>query len=270
MNDLNGKTALVTGASSGIGAAIAHQLAAAGVHLVLVARSQTALDSLAAELSTRHGVRCTVLTADLSLTGCGALLRSQVAERDLTIDILINNAGFGTYGAFETIQAETEQQEIAVNVAAVVGLTHAFLPGMLRRGQGAVLNVASTAAFQPGPYMAVYCASKAFVLSFSEALWAEYRQRGIHVAALCPGAVATGFIDRLGDPDVRKTAVFATTLRPEQVAMRAMAALRSRKPTHIVGIKNWLMAQSPRVSPRRWVAMIGAAMLRPATTAGVE
>lgn len=267
MDPFKGKTALVTGASSGIGAAIAHQLAAAGVHLVLVARSRLALDKLAAQLGSRHGVRCTVLTADLGLPGCGALLQSQVAERGIAIDILINNAGFGTYGAFETILAETEQEEIAVNVAAVVDLSHAFLPGMLQRGQGAVLNVASTAAFQPGPYMAVYCASKAFVLSFSEALWAEYRQRGIHVAALCPGAVATGFIDRLGDPDVRETAVFAKTLRPEQVALGAMAALRSRRPTHIVGIKNWLMAQTPRISPRSWVATIGASMLRPAKSA---
>jgi short-subunit dehydrogenase len=151
-----------------------------------------------------------------------------------------------------------------VNVAAVVSLAHAFLPGMLERGQGAVLKVASTASFQPGPYMAVYEATKAFVLSFSEALWAEHRQRGIHVAALCPGAVATGFIDRLGDPNVRKTAVFAVTLRPEQVALRAISALRSRKPTHIVGIKNWWLAQSPRFSPRTWVAMIGASVLQPA------
>jgi short-subunit dehydrogenase len=118
--------------------------------------------------------------------------------------------------------------------------------------------------------MAVYAATKAFVLSFSEALWAEYRGRGIHVAALCPGAVATGFIDRLGDPDIRKTAVFAVTLSPQQVALRAMAALRNNKPTHIVGIKNWLMAQSLRFSPRSVVAIISAAMLRPAKLADAK
>jgi short-subunit dehydrogenase len=270
LDTLKGKTALVTGASSGIGAAIAQQLAAAGVHLVLVARSEDALNKLAAQLATSHGVRSTVITADLGLPGCGALLQSRVAASGIAIDILINNAGFGTYGAFETIAPDVEQDEIAVNVAAVVGLAHAFLPGMLQRGHGVMLNVASTASFQPGPYMAVYAATKAFVLSFSEALWAEYRGRGIHVTALCPGAVATGFIDRLGDPDVQKTAVFAVTLRPEQVALRAMAALRSNKPTHIVGIKNWLMAQSPRFSPRSLVAMIGASMSRPTKLADVE
>jgi short-subunit dehydrogenase len=270
LDTLKGKTALVTGASSGIGAAIAQQLAAAGVHLVLVARSEDALNKLATRLATQHGVRCTVITADLGQPGCGAMLQSRVAAIGIAIDILINNAGFGTYGAFEIITPDVEQDEIAVNVAAVVGLAHAFLPGMIQRGHGAMLNVASTASFQPGPYMAVYAATKAFVLSFSEALWAEYRGRGIHVAALCPGAVATGFIDRLGDPDVQKTAVFAVTLRPEQVALHAMAALRSRKPTHIVGIKNWLMAQSPRFSPRRLVAMIGASMMRPAKLANVK
>jgi short-subunit dehydrogenase len=270
LDALNGKTALVTGASSGIGAAIAAQLAAAGVHLVLVARSEVALNSLAAQLAAQHAVRCTVMAADLGLPGCGAMLLNQAQARGIAIDILVNNAGFGTYGAFETIAPETEQNEIAVNVAAVVSLAHAFLPGMLLRGHGAILNVASTAAFQPGPYMAVYAATKAFVLSFSEALWAEYRARGIHVAALCPGAVETGFIDRLGDPSVRKTAVFATTLWPEAVALRAMAALRSSQPTHIVGIKNWLMAQSLRISPRSVVAMVGAAMLRPARPAAVK
>ena len=264
MRALAGKTALVTGASSGIGAALARQLAAQGVHLVLVARSQERLQALAQELGARHGVRARALAADLAQPGCGAALLARVQALGETADILVNNAGLGTYGAFEEIAPEAEQGEIALNVAAVVDLTHAFLPVMLARGEGAVLNVASTAAFQPTPYLAVYGATKAFVLSFSEALWAEYRSRGIHVAALCPGAVETPFIAGLGDPAVRQTPVFASTLSPETVALRAVQALRGTAPTHIIGTKNWLMAQSARITPRRVVAMVGAALMRPA------
>lgn len=264
MRSLAGKTALVTGASSGIGEALARQLASQGVHLVLVARSQDRLQALAQELGTRHRVRAQALAADLAQPGCAAALQARVQALGATVDILVNNAGFGTYGPFEDIVAAEEQREIALNVAAVVDLTHAFLPAMLARGEGAVLNVASTAAFQPTPYLAVYGATKAFVLSFSEALWAEYQGRGIQVAALCPGAVETAFIAGLGDPAVRHTPVFASTLSPEEVARRAVQALRGTSPTHIVGAKNWLMAQSARLTPRRVVAMFGAALMRPA------
>lgn len=264
MRALAGKTALVTGASSGIGEALARELAAQGVHLVLVARSEERLQALARDLAARHGVRARALAADLAQPGCGAALQARVRAEGEAIDILVNNAGFGTYGAFEEIAPEAEQREIALNVAAVVDLSHAFLPAMLARGEGVVLNVASTAAFQPTPYLAVYGATKAFVLNFSEALWAECRGRGIHVAALCPGAVETAFIAGLGDPAVRQTSTFATTLSPEAVAQRAVQALRGTSPTHIVGARNWLMAQSVRLSPRRAVALIGAALMRPA------
>ncbi|MFZ4651218.1 MAG: SDR family NAD(P)-dependent oxidoreductase [Rubrivivax sp.] len=264
MQALAGKTALVTGASSGIGEALARQLASRGVHLVLVARSQDRLQALAQELAARHGVQARALAADLAQPGCGAALQARVQALGESVDILVNNAGFGTYGPFEEIAPAQEQREIALNVAAVVDLTHAFLPAMLARGEGVVLNVASTAAFQPTPYLAVYGATKAFVLSFSEALWAEYRGRGIHVAALCPGAVDTAFIAGLGDPAVRHTSVFASTLSPESVARRAVQALLGTSPTHIIGAKNWLMAQSARITPRRIVAAVGAALMRPA------
>lgn len=264
MRALAGKTALVTGASSGIGEALARELAAQGVHLVLVARSEERLQALARDLAARHGVRARALAADLAQPGCGAALQARVRAEGEAIDILVNNAGFGTYGAFEEIAPEAEQREIALNLAAVVDLSHAFLPAMLARGEGVVLNVASTAAFQPTPYLAVYGATKAFVLNFSEALWAECRGRGIHVAALCPGAVETAFIAGLGDPAVRQTSTFATTLSPEAVAQRAVQAVRGTSPTHIVGARNWLMAQSVRLSPRRAVALIGAALMRPA------
>lgn len=264
MNTLKGKTALVTGASAGIGEALARKLAAEGVNLVLVARSQAKLERLACELGQTYLVRCVPLVADLSQPNCGPDLLQAVQRVNVQIDILVNNAGFGTYGPFETISPRAEQDEIAVNIAAVVALAHAFLPDMLARGSGAILNVASTASFQPVPYLAVYAATKAFVLSFSEALWAEYRERGIRVVALCPSAVDTGFIDRLGDEAVRDTSVFSQTLRPEQVADQALVALRGKQAIHIVGIKNWLMTQSLRFAPRALVALAGAKMMRPA------
>ncbi|MEN9418473.1 MAG: hypothetical protein RI988_2093 [Pseudomonadota bacterium] len=263
MYPITGQTALVTGASTGLGAAIARELARQGVHLVLVARSRDKLEALAQELRTQFGVRASALAADLEQADSRRALPARVQALSETVDILVNNAGFGTYGAFEEIAPEEEQREIALNVAAVVDLSHAFVPGMLARGAGVVLNIASTAAFQPTPYMAVYGATKAFVLSFSEALWAEYASRGVRVVALCPGALETPFIERLGNAAVRQTSVFAHTVAPEVVASRAVRALRSRSPTHVPGAWNWLMTQSVRVSPRRMVAMLGAALMRP-------
>jgi len=263
MNKLRGKTVLITGASSGIGREIAVQLAAEGADLVLVARNLPALTSLASQLSHRHGIRTTVIAYDLTQPNCGLQLVQEMQEQGLTVDVLVNNAGFGSYGQFETLAAQAEQQQIAVNVAAVVDLCHAFLPGMLQRGSGVVLNLASTAAFQPAPYMAVYAATKAFVLSFSEALWAEYRQRGVHVVALCPGPVETPFIDRLGNPRARQTAVFAKPASAQQVAREALNAICGRAPLRIVGFGNWLMANSVRFAPRSWVARSAAGMLKP-------
>ena len=268
MRTLKGKTALVTGASSGIGEAIAGTLAAEGVNLVLVSRSQDKLKQIAHALTRSYAVQCTVLPADLSTPNCGANVHAQVKAMGIAVDILVNNAGYGTYGPFDSIAPENEQAEIAVNIAAVVDFAHAFLPEMLKRGAGTILNVASTASFQPVPYMAVYAASKAFVLSFSEALWAEYRGRGIHVVALCPSAVDTGFISQLGTESVRKTAAFSTTLQPEQVATHAMKAIHGKGPTHIIGFKNWLMAQSVRFAPRSLVARSSADMMRPSVQNG--
>jgi short-subunit dehydrogenase len=207
-----------------------------------------------------------VVVHDLSKPGAGELLRGHLRALRISVDVLVNNAGFGSYGAFESLNAAAEQQQIAVNVGAVVDLCHAFVPDMLRKGSGAVLNIASTAAFQPGPYMATYAATKAFVLSFSEALWAEYRHRGVHVAALCPGAVDTAFIDKLGNSAVRDTAVFARTLPVEQVASAALRALLGSAPSRIVGLRNWLTANSLRMAPRAAVASAAARMLKPSST----
>ena len=263
MDTFKNKTALVTGASSGIGKEIAKKLAQEGCKLILVARSEAALNKLASEINTQYGTTTHVFIADLSKPDCGARLFEQLNASNLHVDILVNNAGFGTYGPFETISAQTEQDEIAVNISALVQLTHTFIPGMLNKGSGSVLNIASTAAFQPVPFLAVYAATKAFVLSFSEALWGEYQGRGIHIAALCPPAVATGFIDKLNDDSVKNTSVFSKTISAEHVALEAIKALRSAKPTHIIGFKNWLLANSTRLAPRSLVAKAGADALRP-------
>ncbi len=167
----------------GIGAAFAHALASSGANLILVARSQDKPSTLASELADKHHIRAEVLSADLSRPGAGHALFEAVQQRGLSVDILINNAGFGTRGPFENFDAEREQQEVMLNIAAVVDLTHSFLPAMSARRSGSIINVASTAGFQPWPYMAVYGASKAFVLSFSEALWAEYCGKGVRVLA---------------------------------------------------------------------------------------
>jgi short-subunit dehydrogenase len=263
MTEFKNKTALVTGASIGIGREIAIKLAQAGSDLILVARTENALNALAKELQTQFGTNCLVITSDLSKADCAKNIHDLVQANNLQVDILINNAGFGTYGPFETIPPQAEQDEIAVNVSALVALTHAFIPGMLAKGSGAVLNIASVASFQPGPFFAVYCATKAFVLSFSEALWVEYRQRGVHVAALCPPAVETAFFDRLGQKIDLKKPAFAKPITAEYVAQCAMNALRSKAPTHIIGLKNKLMANSVRFTPRSVVAKISGLILKP-------
>jgi short-subunit dehydrogenase len=254
-----GKTALITGASSGIGAAFARALAAQGAHLILVARSEAKLRDLATGLSAQHTIRAEALPCDLSRPQAGQQVFAATLQRGLPVDLLINNAGFATYGAFDRLDAEREQQEILLNVAAVVDLTHRFLPAMLARGSGAIVNVASTSAFQPTPYMAVYGASKAFVLSFSEALWAEYRSKGIRVLALCPGPTSTDFFTVVGTED----ASFGAKETPEKVAQVALRALQRGRPSVISGRMNWLQAHSVRLAPRALVASMGARLMRP-------
>lgn len=198
--DYRGSTALVTGASGGIGAAFAEELAARGADVVLVARSAETLAALAARLHTDHGVRAEVVAADLTGPDAADTVYEEVARRGMRVDLLVNNAGFGSAGRFGEIPVGRSRTEITLDVTALVELTRVFLPDMAARGRGGVLNVASIAGFQPTPYMAVYGAAKAFVLSFSRALWAEYRGSGVRVTAVCPGPVRTGFADRLGTP----------------------------------------------------------------------
>ncbi|GCE50132.1 hypothetical protein EI42_01868 [Thermosporothrix hazakensis] len=254
MSDLyQGKTALITGASSGIGEAFAHELARRGMHLILVARSETHLNELAHELSSRYQIQTHVLAADLSQHQAIQQIKEAVESRSLTVDLLINNAGFATYDYFEQIDPERDHQQVMVNVNAVVALSHAFLPGMLRRGAGSIINIASRGAFQPAPFMSVYAASKAFVLSFSQALWAEYRKRGIHVLAVCPGPVDTHFFAVAGG--ARRGIEAKAT--PEFIVNASLRALERRRSLIIPGWRIFLTSQIvSRLLPRPFVAQL--------------
>ncbi|CAN5377938.1 SDR family NAD(P)-dependent oxidoreductase [soil metagenome] len=237
---------VVTGASSGIGAAFAWALASRGSDLVLVARRTDRLRALATELEAAHGIRAEVVTADLSKPGAGRALRSAVNG---PVDTIINNAGFGTHGPLAEADADALEREVAVNVTALVDVTRAFLPELIDAGRGAIVNVASTASFQPVPLMAVYGASKAFVLSFSEAVWQEAKSHGVKVLALAPGGTSTEFF-----AIARNGAVASgKRQRPEQVVAVALRALDRRStPPHVVsGVANSVLAASTRIAPTR-------------------
>jgi hypothetical protein len=256
-----GKTALVTGASSGIGETFARMLAQRGSDLILVARSENKLNVLAYELAQQYSINTYVIATDLGREGAAHTVWEQAQQRGLAVDLLINNAGFAMHGSFDTLDAARDHQQVMLNVAAVVDLTHEFLPAMLARGDGAIINVASTAAFQPLPYMAVYGATKAFVVSFSEALWAEYQGRGVRVLALCPGATDTPFFEVVGAQE----AVVGQKLSPEYVVQVALDALEAGKSYVIPGTQHYLLAQVPRFVPRSLAARIVARLARPRT-----
>ena len=252
-----GTTALITGASGGIGEALARQLAQRGVHLVLVARTESRLQALAAELRAAHGLRVEVVAQDLTLPGAATQIEAAVDALGLTIDVLVNNAGFASYGEFHALPLEHELEMIQVNVTALTDLTHRFLPGMVERRRGRVLNVASTAAFMPGPLMAVYYATKAYVLSFSEALNEEVRGSGVHVTALCPGPVATGFQDRARMQESRLVSGNAVAMiGVDEVARAGVEAMLLGQPVRLVGAVNRLQTLMPRLLPRRLVPRI--------------
>ncbi len=249
MYKYSGKTALVTGASAGIGVAFAKKLAKKGMNIVLVARSEEKMKAVAAELI---GVKATVIALDLTEPDAVAKLQSRLAEEQIEIDLLVNNAGFGTFGKFEDIDPATERKEIQLNVMAVVELTHAFIPSMLKKGEGAIINVASTAAHQPVPYMAVYAATKAFVLSFSEALWAEFKERGIRVLSLNPGGTESEFHEVAG----MSTSGFPMETA-DTVVDNGLKALEEGKSFVISGFANALLGDFlTRIMPREQTVMM--------------
>jgi len=257
------QTVLITGASSGIGLQFAHALAARGSSLVLVARRRDRLDDLAADLRRVHGVTVNVISADLSTPTAAADVKAGVDALGVTITGLINNAGFGTFGPFTEEDPDRLAQEIAVDVTTPVQLTAAFLPDLLDAGNGLLINVASMAAYTPTPRMAVYGAAKAFVLSFTESLWAELSGTGVTVFALSPGATSTEFNAVVGTDDATAG---ATSRTPTDVVTTALTHLESRNPgpSVIDGASNRFSAVALRLVGRRSTARMMFRLTDPA------
>ena len=251
-------TTLITGSSTGIGAAFARKLATLGRNVLLVARSEDKLITLCNELGRISGVRAQYFALDLTQPDAGAQLFEETEKRQLEIDMLINNAGFGSMGDFANLDLANELKMIDLNVKSLVELTHLFLVPMRERKQGAIINVASTAGFQSVPFMATYAATKAFVLSFSEALWEENRKHGVHVMALCPGVTETNFFEasHMDRPPMR------TIQSPEAVVDAALRGLARRKSSVVSGWTNLLMIETERFVPRSMVIKLAGKALR--------
>ena len=256
--DFTKTTSLVTGASSGLGEQFARQLAARGSNLVLVARSADRLAALAGELRAQHSVTVTSVPADLSLADHVSRVAALAATTE--VGVLVNNAGFGTYGSFAELDADREHAEMMVNAVAGVDLAHAVLPGMLARRHGGIITVASSIAFQPSPGQAVYGATKAFALAFSEALWTETRGTGVRILALCPGPVATGFLASLGD-QATTSRIYRRTADPADIVKAGLRGFDHNAMTIIPGLRTRLLAQGHRFLPRTVMAQMTGKML---------
>jgi short-subunit dehydrogenase len=255
--------AVITGASSGLGAIFADLLAKRGLSLLLAGRDEPRLSAVAQrvrQIAPDIGVE--LVGGDLGTDSGVDALAARLEGR--VIEVLVNNAGFGTYGRFSELDAGREHDLVAVNVDALIRLTHAVLPGMLARGHGGSLNVASGIAFQPGPYQATYGASKAFVLSLSQALWAETRGSGVTVTALCPPPTRTGFVDALGS-DVSHTAIYRNLAAPEPVVAAGLRAMDKGRAVVVPGWRNRAMATVGRVTPGWLSSLISGRMLQPAS-----
>jgi len=260
LNQPTDKWALVTGASAGIGAEFARQLAARGMHLVLVARRKELLDELAAELHARHATRCETIACDLAQPGEIANLIAELERRGITIELLVNNAGFGIVGEVDDADLDRLLEMIRLNASAVVELTYRLLPGMLQRQSGAIVNVSSLSGFQPVAFMSVYAASKAFVLHFSEAIAEEVRRRGVTVLAVCPGVTRTAFFETAGAPGWLQK---HRSHSPERVVKTALAALERRRQVIVIGWLNFLLTFVVRFIPRRRVVKESTRFFRP-------
>ena len=236
-------------------------LAERGMDVVLVARSMEKLEALAVELARKYSIRADAISIDLSDPSGADRLFHETEARGIHVTMLINNAGFATYGPFETLDPVRERAQIMVNVCALTGLARLYLPGLLKNPGSAMVNVASTAAFQPLPYMAVYGATKAFVLSFSEALWAQLQGTNVSVLALCPGPVKTGFAEIVGAAE----AVVGKQDSPEFVVHKALRALENGNSFIIPRLSQYLLSFLSRLLPRHMVASISGRVLRPRT-----
>jgi short-subunit dehydrogenase len=261
------ETTLITGASRGIGAAFARELARRGApDIALVARTEHDLESLASELRDLYQTRVHVIVADLADADAPAAIKAETDRLGLEVGLLINNAGFGDYGRFDQRPLSKQESMIAVNVSSLVALTHLYLPEMAGRGEAGIINVGSTAGFQPIPYMATYAATKAFVQSFSEALWAENEERGtdVRVVCLCPGGTATEFGSVAADGrDVgRGSFEHAPQSTAEEVVQAGLDALDRNACYEVVGTLNYLGTLGPRLLPRSAIARLAAALFR--------
>ena len=253
-------TALITGASAGLGAEFAKLFAADKHDLILVARRRERLDALAAELVKAHGIKANVVAADLAAADGAQVVIKEVDKLGLTVDMLVNNAGFGSTGRFAELDAARESEMVAVNIAVLVTLTRHYLPGMIARKQGRILNIGSTAGFQPGPFMATYYASKAFVNLFTEALAYELKGTGVTATVSCPGATATEFANVAGND---KSALFkGGAASSVTVAREAYRAMLAGKPMVVHGFKNKISVFASRMSPRFLVRAIAASLNR--------
>jgi len=254
-------TALITGASAGLGLEYAKLFAADKHDLVLVARRRDRLDQLAAELGKAHGIKTLVIAADLDKASAPQQVFDEVTKAGLEVEFLVNNAGFGTTGAFVQSDLTKELGQVNVNISALVALTRLFLPAMVKRGKGRVLNIGSTAGFQAGPYMATYYATKAFVNSFTEALGHELKGTGVTATVSCPGATATEFASLSGN-DKTRLFTMAPPMTSHEVASQGYRAMHAGKLIAVHGLKNLIGVWSVRFTPRAVVRAIAAAMNR--------
>lgn len=261
IEDYADRWALITGASSGIGAEFARRFAALGMHLVLTARRDEPMQELAKQLHTQHGTKCEILPCDLSEPDAASKLVNAVSDLNVTIDLLVNNAGFGVVGAVEQTDREQVLRMLQVNMSALTDLTYRFLPEMIGRGHGAIINVSSVAAFQPVAYMGAYSASKSYVLHFSEALWAEVREHGVTVMALCPGNTRTDFFESAGVGGWLKK---RRSQSPEQVVKCALKALEKKRQYVVSGWKNYILSLLVRLASRKTAVMESRKYFRPA------
>jgi len=246
----DGQTALVTGASAGIGVDLAECFASDGYNVILAARTESALRDVADRLAKIHAITATPIPADLAAIGGGQRLADEITKRGLSVDVVVNNAGYGMAGAFNGSDAAEQLGMIDLNDRALVELTHVYWPAMMANGRGGVLNVASTAAFQPGPLMAIYYASKAFVLSFSEALWEEARGTGVKVSCLCPGPTVSKFRERAGTGKTRLSKA-GTPMPTMIVARMGYDAWQANQRVAVTGFRNRFTASLVPFLPRR-------------------
>jgi len=257
LSTFKSSTALITGASSGIGKAYAQKLASLGIHLILTARSEQKLNDLADELRKKYNVNVEVIVLDLAQANSAQILFDEVQARKLSVEILINNAGFGKWTKFLDQSVSTYQEMITLNISSVTSLCYLFLPHMLANKKGIMINISSTGAFQPLPYIAVYGASKSYVLQFTEALAGEYSSSGVKFLAVCPGNTETNFT-QVANADT--SGMKSSTV--DDVVSATVAALHKNKPTLVVGCSNYLTSQLPRILSRKKMINLVEGMLR--------